>query len=98
MSRRSHPADWDDYVRELGLNLQRRRLALALSQEDVAYAAGLTRSHYQQLEKGRSRPDLAANPSLLTLSAVAAALNLEVSELLPDGPVDFTPASSRRTG
>ncbi len=96
MSRKSHPTDWDDYVRELGLNLQRRRLALVLSQEDVAYAAGLTRSHYQQLEKGRSRPEVAANPSLLTLSAVAAALNVEVRELLPDGPTDITRASSSR--
>ena len=84
MSRKSPPADWDAYVRELGLILQRRRLALALSQEDVAYSAGLTRSHYQQLEKGRSRPESPANPSLLTLVNLAAALGADVKDLLPD--------------
>ena len=70
-------------MRELGLTLQRLRLALALSQEDVAYAAGLTRSHYQQLEKGRSRPTASANPSLLTLVALADVLNVPVQQLLP---------------
>ena len=83
MSRRSRPPEWGDYVKELGLTLQRLRLTLALSQEDVAYAAGLTRSHYQQLEKGRSRPGETANPSLFTLASLAEVLNVEVSELLP---------------
>lgn len=83
MSRRSRPAEWDAYVQQLGLTLQRLRLTLALSQEDVAYAAGLTRSHYQQLEKGRSRPGEAANPSLYTLSCLAQVLNVEVADLLP---------------
>ncbi len=83
MPRRSRPPQWDDYVRELGLTLQRRRLALALSQEEVAYTAGITRSHYQQLEKGRSRPGEAANPSLFTLASLADVLNVELVELLP---------------
>ncbi len=84
MSRRPRPPEWDEYVKELGLTLQRLRLTLALSQEDVAYAAGLTRSHYQQLEKGRSRPGETANPSLFTLTSLAEALNVEIAELLPE--------------
>ena len=86
MSQKTPPVDWDAYVRELGLILQRRRLALALSQEDVAYAAGLTRSHYQQLEKGRSRPESPANPSLLTLMCLAGALDVDIRDLLPTLP------------
>lgn len=70
-------------MRELGLTLQRLRHRSSLSQEDVAYAAGLTRSHYQQLEKGRSRPDVAANPSLYTLACLARVLDVDISELLP---------------
>lgn len=83
MPRRSLPANWDDYTQQLGLTLQRLRLKLALSQEYVAHAAGITRSHYQQLEKGRSRPGEPANPSLLTLASLAEVLNVEVADLLP---------------
>ncbi|MES1170003.1 MAG: helix-turn-helix transcriptional regulator, partial [Leifsonia sp.] len=53
-------------MRALGLALQRARHELGMTQEEVAHASGLTRSHYQQLEKGLSRPGVAANPSLLT--------------------------------
>lgn len=77
------PRDWDDYVRELGITLQRRRLELGLSQEELAHAAGITRSHYQQLEKGHSRPDRSANPSLRTLVSLSQVLGLLVSDLLP---------------
>jgi transcriptional regulator with XRE-family HTH domain len=74
---------WDDFARELGLRMQRRRLQLALSQEHVAYAAGLTRSHYQQLERGHSGPTRLANPSLKTLVSLCVALDTTLSELLP---------------
>jgi transcriptional regulator with XRE-family HTH domain len=77
------PRDWDDYVRELGMTLHRRRLELGFSQEELAYAAGITRSHYQQLEKGHSRPDRSANPSLRTLVYLSQVLGLHVSDLLP---------------
>ena len=69
-------------MRELGLFLQRRRHELGMTQEDVAYASGLTRSHYQQLEKGLSRPGVAANPSLLTLLAITATLGVDSGELM----------------
>jgi transcriptional regulator with XRE-family HTH domain len=69
-------------MRTFGLLLQRTRHELGMTQEDVAYASGLTRSHYQQLEKGQSRPGVAANPSLLTVTALASTLGIELSELL----------------
>jgi len=83
MPHRPRTPEWDEYVQRLGLTLQRLRIRLGMSQEDVAYAAGLTRSHYQQLEKGRSRPDTAANPSLYTLASLASVLNVDIRELLP---------------
>lgn len=82
MGAREIPAGWDEYVRELGLRLQRARLSMGLTQEEAAYAAGLTRSHYQQLEKGQSRPGVPANPSLRTLAALAETLNVEVGDLI----------------
>ncbi len=75
--------EWDDYVRELGISLARRRLELGLSQEELAHAAGITRSHYQQLEKGHSRPGRSANPSLRTLVSLSQVLGIPVSALLP---------------
>lgn len=72
--------------------MHRRRIELALSQENVAYAAGLTRSHFQQLERGRSGQDRAANPSLRTLLALCEALDLTLDELLPS---EYPGVSSR---
>ena len=43
-------------VCELGVRLNRTRHNVGLSQEHLAHMAGLTRHHYQQLEKGESRP------------------------------------------
>lgn len=77
------PEEWPDYARELGLNIQRRRLALGMSQEHVAYNANLSRFAYQQLEKGESRPGTPANPSLMNVMAIAQVLGVAMDELLP---------------
>jgi len=53
-----------------------------MTQEDVAHASGLTRSHYQQLEKGLSRPRVAANPSLMTVLALASTLGIDLDDLV----------------
>lgn len=73
----------------LGLELQKRRLALGLTQEQVAYASGVTRSHYQSLERGLSRPDAPANPTLLTMVAISRVLQTELAALLPPGAPDM---------
>jgi transcriptional regulator with XRE-family HTH domain len=74
---------WDEFVAELGRNLQRVRLAQGLSQERVAYAAGLSRYTYQKYEKGESRPGAPANPTLQIVLTLAQTLRVPLSELLP---------------
>lgn len=69
-------------MRAFGILLQRSRHELGMTQEEVAYASGLTRSHYQQLEKGLSRPGVAANPSLMTVLALATTLGIDVGDLV----------------
>jgi transcriptional regulator with XRE-family HTH domain len=73
---------WEDYVRELGHELHRRRVAAGLSQEELAYRAGITRAHYQQLEKGAGHTLRPANPSLKTLVGLAQILGAEVADLV----------------
>ena len=82
--------DWADYVRRLGVELNRARHAAGLSQERLAHMAGLTRYHYQQLEKGESRPSTPANPSLRNVMALAQALGVDWRELVPGSVPDLT--------
>ncbi len=81
----SVPSSWEEYAKALGIELQRRRIALNVTQENLAHQAGLTRTHYQQLERGFWKPGSPANPSLKMLVRLAQALQLEVAELLPSG-------------
>nr|WP_281370057.1 helix-turn-helix transcriptional regulator [Naumannella cuiyingiana] len=67
----------------MGLELQRRRSVAGLSQEKLASRAGMTRTHYQQLERGAWKPGQPANPSLRVLVGLAQALGVEVGDLLP---------------
>ena len=91
MSDPPQPTDaWATYAVELGHRLQRRRLELGLSQEQVAYRAKLSRFTYQKYESGQSRPDLPANPSLRSLIAIAQVLDSALESLLPDGAPDLT--------
>lgn len=83
-------AAWADYARRLGIELNRARHRAGLSQERLAYIAGLTRYHYQQLEKGQSRPGHPANPSLRNILALAQALGMRMDELLPGDMPDLT--------
>ncbi|MFB2556761.1 helix-turn-helix domain-containing protein [Herbiconiux liangxiaofengii] len=76
------PTTWDEYAREIGIELQRRRIAAGLSQEALAHKAGLTRTHYQQIERGYWKKDRPANPSIRLLARLAQALGTEVSDLL----------------
>jgi transcriptional regulator with XRE-family HTH domain len=82
-------------VRDLGIGLSRLRHRAGLSQERLANAAGITRYHYQQLEKGESRPRAPANPSLRTLLALAQAFEVELADLLPGDPPDVTEGRAR---
>ncbi|QJU52555.1 helix-turn-helix transcriptional regulator [Herbiconiux sp. KACC 21604] len=83
MPRRTPNGSWPDFARELGHSLERHRHARGLSQEAVAYAAGLSRYTYQKFERGESMPGTPANPSLRNIMALAQVLGVTLDELLP---------------
>ncbi|WP_408896237.1 helix-turn-helix domain-containing protein [Nocardioides sp. R1-1] len=79
---------WAAYGRQLGVNLQRARMAAGLSQERVAHLAGIASYTYQKFEKGESRPGTPMNPQLLTLLALSQVLDTPLVDLLPDTQPD----------
>ncbi len=60
----------------LGRNVRRHRLAAGLSQEELAFRAGMDRSYLSDIERGRR------NPTLLTIQDLAVPLNIQVADLL----------------
>ena len=78
----SQDEQWWLIARQLGLRLQRARIAKGLSQEALAHAAGISTYTYQKFETGESRPGTPMNPRLRTLIALAAALGVQVEELV----------------
>jgi transcriptional regulator with XRE-family HTH domain len=83
MPRQTPQGAWSEFARELGLSLERNRHRNGLSQEAVAYAAGLSRYTYQKFERGESMPGTPANPSLRNVMALAQVLGITLDELLP---------------
>lgn len=83
MQKRRDSESWADYVRELGDHVFEIRTQRGMSQEHVAYAAGLTRYTYQRLERGLGTNALASNPTLATLVSVAQALDVGLEDLIP---------------
>ncbi len=69
--------------------LRRAREDAGLSQEQVAYRAGLTRYTYQKYEKGESRPGSPANPTLRTMLALSQVLGVAVASLIPPDAPDI---------
>jgi transcriptional regulator with XRE-family HTH domain len=67
---------FDASVRRLARNIRVRRLELNLSQEAVAFDAGLSARHYQQVESG------SANPTYHTLFEVARVLKSAIADLI----------------
>lgn len=65
-----------DVVQLLGRNVRERRAKLGLSQEEVAFRAGMKRSYLSDLERG------VRNPTVRALGRLAVALELDASELL----------------
>lgn len=91
MTRRDDRADseWSRYALRLASTLQAARIEAGLSQEQVAYRAGLSRYTYQKYERGESRPGMSANPTLRSVFAIAQALDLALEELLPSPRPDL---------
>ncbi|QLQ10286.1 MAG: helix-turn-helix transcriptional regulator [Nocardioidaceae bacterium] len=90
MAKRTSAPTWDDFARQLGLNLLRARQRAGLSQERLAHMAGIASYTYQKFEKGEARPGSPMNPRLTTLLALCQALDVSVAELLPDRVPDLT--------
>ncbi len=84
MAKRRPTGDWDAFASALGTRIQRARVERGLTQEEVAYAAGLSRYNFQKFEKGESMPGTPANPSLRNIMAIAQVLEIPLERLLPE--------------
>ena len=73
------PSRYQHFVRALCAAIRDRRTRKGLSQEDVAYEAGVSIRHYQKIEAGDS-----SNPKLENLHGIAAALGIRLSDLIGD--------------
>ncbi|MDK2926754.1 MAG: hypothetical protein PWR31_444 [Bacillota bacterium] len=71
------------------IRLCKARLALGLTQSEVARRAGLTRASYTNIERGHK------NPSVVTALHIAQVLNRSVEELFADKP---PPARLQKVG
>lgn len=65
-----------DVVAQLGKNVRAIRTEIRLSQEEVAFRAGLKRSYLSDLERGTR------NPTVRALGRIAVALGVHPSRLL----------------
>lgn len=63
-------------LRQLGERIAAARRAAGLTQEEAAHASGIGLKRWQRVEHG------AVNPTVQTLAVMAAALDLEVWDLL----------------
>ena len=66
-----------EYFIELGKAIVEKRKILCLTQSKLAYKVGIEIPNLSVIENGKS------NPQLLTLLKIAAALGVELTELLP---------------
>lgn len=71
----------------MGERIRHRRKELGVTAKALARSAGLSASYLSQLEHGKH-----AQPSLDVLSALAAALETTLGELLVDPPIVVLPA------
>lgn len=73
---------------ELGAVLRRRRMERGLSQESLAYQAGITKNQLQLIESARStgRKDSPgpSNPRMATLVGLADVLQVSLADLMGD--------------
>ena len=59
-------------IKEIGIEIKRRRKYLSITQEDLAEITGISRRSLQYIEKG------AMNPSIEQLEKILEALGLEI--------------------
>lgn len=77
-----------DEAERFGIALQRLRHERGLTQEQLAYAAGITKNQVQLLEAGRAsgrKEEVgASNPRVKTLAGLAESLGLSLTQLLAE--------------
>lgn len=78
MARIAGHNDIDGQLARLGVAIRSKRKSEGLSQEALADAAGIDRSHMGKIERGER------NVTFLNLSRIAAAIQLRPSELLAE--------------
>ena len=78
MARVSGKRDVEQRLLKLGQTIRAQRLALEMSQEALADAAGIDRSHMGKIERGER------NVTLLNILKIASALDRPASALLSD--------------
>ncbi len=74
----------------VGLNIRRYRLAAGMTQEELAFRAGMDRTYLSDIERGRR------NPTLLTMQDIAVPLNLRVVDLLEESDAIEPPTAPSR--
>lgn len=82
--------EWRRFAADLGLQIHRLRVSKGLSQEAVAYRAGLTRFTYQRYERGEAQSGAPSNPTLRTLLALTQVFDVTIEELVPAKHPDVT--------
>lgn len=76
MARVSIKTDQEGHLREIGLAIRNARKAQNMSQETLADASGIDRSHMGKIERGER------NVSVLNLINIARALETRLSSIL----------------
>ena len=76
-----------DVRQRVGLNLKKIRLERELSQEGLAFEAGLHRTYISGVERG------VRNPTVTVLEKIAFALKVPSAELLVEIPSSRKPGS-----
>jgi len=68
--------DEDEYIRNIGINIQEKRKELGVKQVDLANSIGMEDSALRRIESGRT------NPTIKTLLKISIALGVQVEDLL----------------
>ena len=81
---------WFSDAPGLGAQLRAQRRARGLTQEELAFRAGMDRTYLSDIERGRR------NPTLLTMQDITVPLNLRVVDLLEGSDAIEPPTAPSR--
>lgn len=77
-----------DIAKQLGHRIRQLRNEQHMSQEELAFKAGISPAHLGQIERALK------NPTIDTVSKIAAALDIPVTALFTSGPVSGPPQNA----